>query len=87
MSGRGVAPAIAIAKQPAAATASRCGAHAVGGTLTATVAGYHRTAIVHLPSDYTGSTKLALVLNSSRSSPAWMRPPTRTTSSSPTRKA
>jgi polyhydroxybutyrate depolymerase len=35
----------------------------VGGTLTPTLAGHRRTVIVHLPSDYTGATKLALVLN------------------------
>lgn len=61
ISGRGVAPA--IAKQSAAGAATGCGAHGVGGTLTTTVAGFRRTVIVHLPSDYTGSTKLALVLN------------------------
>jgi polyhydroxybutyrate depolymerase len=60
-SGRGVAPA--IAKQPAASAATGCGARGVGGALTTTVAGYRRTVIVHLPSGYTGSTKLALVLN------------------------
>jgi len=60
-SGRGVASA--IAKETAAGAATGCGQHAVGGTLTTTVAGDRRTVIVHLPSGYTGSTKLALVLN------------------------
>jgi polyhydroxybutyrate depolymerase len=55
--------ASAIAKETAAGAATGCGQHAVGGTLTTTVAGDRRTVIVHLPSDYTGSTRLALVLN------------------------
>ncbi len=55
--------ASAIAKQSTAGAATGCGARGLVGTLTTTVAGYRRTAIVHLPTGYTGSTKLALVLN------------------------
>jgi polyhydroxybutyrate depolymerase len=59
--GRGVASA--IAKQAAAGAATGCGQRGVGGALTTTVAGYRRTVIVHLPSGYAGSNKLALVLS------------------------
>jgi polyhydroxybutyrate depolymerase len=46
-------------------TASGCGAKAAAGstTLETNVAGHVRTVIVHVPSGYTGSAKVALVLN------------------------
>lgn len=57
-SGVAAPPARAAARSP-----TGCGARAAGGTLTLTVDGYRRTVIVHLPSTYSGSSKLALVLS------------------------
>jgi polyhydroxybutyrate depolymerase len=60
-SARGVASV--TAKQAAVAATTGCGARGDGGSITTTVAGYRRTVVVHLPSGYTGSSKLPLVLN------------------------
>jgi polyhydroxybutyrate depolymerase len=57
-----IGAASAVATQAASPT-SGCGTRADGGTLTTTAGGFKRTVIVHLPSGYSGSTKLALVLN------------------------
>jgi polyhydroxybutyrate depolymerase len=55
--------ASAVAKEAAASAVTGCGAHGAGGTLTTTLAGFRRTVIVRLPTGYTGSGKLALVLS------------------------
>ena len=50
---------------PAAAGTSGCGHHEPSGSLeyTLTVSGRRRTVIVHIPSGYTGSARMPLVLN------------------------
>jgi polyhydroxybutyrate depolymerase len=60
-SGAGTPTATAIAASTPAATG--CSGNAAGGALTVTIAGYRRTVIVHLPSGYTHSTRLPLVLS------------------------
>jgi polyhydroxybutyrate depolymerase len=55
-----------IASSSAKSTAdasSGCGVRTVGSTFTPIVAGHGRSVIVHLPSGYTGSTPLAIVLS------------------------
>lgn len=42
---------------------SGCGSHNGSSLITATIGGHERSAIVHVPSGYTGSRKLPLVLN------------------------
>jgi polyhydroxybutyrate depolymerase len=56
---------VAARMLPPAAGTSGCGHHEAGGTwhYTLTASGHRRTVIVHIPADYTGKRKLALVLN------------------------
>ena len=57
-------PAVAVASAAAAhGSAAGCGAAARSTTLATTIADHQRTAIVHVPSGYTGSQKVPLVLN------------------------
>ncbi len=58
-------PAAAGGTLPPASGTSGCGQHEASGSVrdTVTVSGHQRTVIVHVPAGYTGSRKVALVLN------------------------
>ncbi len=57
-------PVVAVAAAAAAhGSAAGCGAPAESTTLATTIAGHQRTAIVHVPSGYSGFQKVPLVLN------------------------
>ena len=63
-SGRSAAPTSTAASLSGSSTATGCGQAASGtSTLSAAIAGHTRIVIVHVPSGYTGSKKVALVLN------------------------
>jgi polyhydroxybutyrate depolymerase len=55
--------AVASGSGAASAPATGCGGRAQGGTLSLEIAGFRRVVLVHLPSGYTGASKLALVLS------------------------
>ena len=63
-SGGGQGTTTTAASSSAASTGSGCGSTGQGSTtLTSSIDGHVRTAVVHVPTGYSGSTKVALVLN------------------------